>query len=162
MIRSPWQRVALTPPLPHLLGCGDPDQLLCRPGADVRINGMELDAVERDLLSVIEMTVGFRLMTGDYWYDHRSGAFGRVGLPTAGFLPAELGFSGALDARCSGGGTGYFVNGRELHDVDRRWLERRLCAFEPGRYVLDPDGSFGLEGEAPRWNLRASDEPIAA
>jgi hypothetical protein len=49
-----------------------------------------------------------------------------------------------MPAGCSGGGTGVFVNGRELHPYDVYRLSQ-LGPVYPGRYWVDANGDFGYE-----------------
>ena len=72
----------------------------------------------------------------------------RVGLeggPTLGFIPAGLDVGGPLQADASGGGTGVFINGREIHPVDVAGLQQ-LTPVVPGRYWVDARGLCGYEG----------------
>jgi hypothetical protein len=54
---------------------------------------------------------------------------------------------------CSGGGTGLFINGREVHPMDQVALARLFGAAPPGRYWLDAHGNLGVEGGPPLANL---------
>ncbi|MBI5364181.1 MAG: hypothetical protein HZA53_13455 [Planctomycetes bacterium] len=120
----------------------------------VIVNGTELDSKALVELDAVART---RVPDGDYWYDARCGACGAKGGPTAAFLPASLKLGAALRADASGGGTGMvtsvFVNGRELHVADYQALSR-LGQILPGRYWLDANGNWGVEGtEIPLGNL---------
>jgi hypothetical protein len=64
-------------------------------------------------------------------------------LPLGGPLPADI----------SGGGTGIFINGRELHPVDVAGLTQLVGQVMPGRYWLDAQGYAGLEGQPAITNL---------
>ena len=86
-----------------------------------------------------------RMLDGKYWYDATCGAWGLEGGPCRGFLPAKLVLGGPLRPDASGGGTGVFVNGRELHPMDVAALQR-LTAVQPGRYWVDAIGNCGYEG----------------
>lgn len=86
-----------------------------------------------------------RMLTGKYWYDATCGAWGMNGGPCVGFLPAKLQLGGPLPADASGGGTGVFINGRELHPLDVAALQR-LTPVQPGRYWVDAIGNCGYEG----------------
>jgi hypothetical protein len=87
------------------------------------------------------------IRAGDYWYDRRSGLWGRAGRPTEGQIAAGLSLGGRLKPAASGGTTGVFVNGRELDAQELSRIERHR-RFLPGRYWLDPDGTGGMEGGA--------------
>ena len=120
----------------------------------VIVNGAELDA---KALAELDRVARTRVPDGDYWYDARCGACGARGGPTAAFLPANLKLGPSMRADASGGGTGMltsvFVNGRELHVADVQALSR-LGPILPGRYWLDANGNWGVEGtELPLGNL---------
>jgi hypothetical protein len=123
--------------------------------AAVVVNGATLDAAQ---ISTLATHLGIAARDGHYWYDPISGAFGLEGQGTAGFLPAGLGLGGLLRADASGGGDGryggVFVNGRELHPVDIAGLQRLLGSVIPGRYWVDAQGTFGVEGQGALGNLR--------
>jgi hypothetical protein len=89
---------------------------------------------------------------GKYWYDKVSGAWGLDGGPTAGWIMPGLDLGGPLRADASGGRTGVFINGRELHTMDVAAL-MRLGPVYQGRWWVDAQGTFGLEGGPPMGNL---------
>lgn len=117
--------------------------------SDVAINGYALTAADLDWLDEI---YGLYVEPGDYWYDPVSGAWGYRGGPTAGFLAPfmELGYA---PADASGGGTGVYLNGRELHPYDLASLQQLLGYIYPGAYWLDANGYFGVEGGQALGNL---------
>lgn len=120
----------------------------------VVVNGKALDA---DALARLDGVARAQVPDGDYWYDARCGACGARGGPTAAFLPANLALGAPLPSDASGGGsgavTGVFVNGREIHVADYLALSR-LGQILPGRYWLDANGNWGVEGlDAPMGNL---------
>jgi hypothetical protein len=121
----------------------------------VTINGVRLSDQE---LARIEQTFRVRIVDADYWYDALSGAWGIKGGPTRGFIYAGLNLGGPLAANASGGGTGVFINGRELHPVDVDGL-RKCTQVNPGRYWVGPDGIGGYEGGPPIFNLVALCSP---
>jgi hypothetical protein len=57
-----------------------------------------------------------------------------------------------MPPNCSGGGTGVFFNGRELHPLDVLAL-RTFTVVYPGRYWVNSQGIGGLEGGPPSFNL---------
>ncbi len=120
----------------------------------LHVNGRALDASALARIEALEWNLGVRLPDGRYWYDERSGAFGRFGGPTETFLPAGLSLGGPMPANCSGGGTRVFINGRELHPRDVEFL-RRFTPVNPGRYWLLADGTVGREGGGALGNLRS-------
>lgn len=89
---------------------------------------------------------------GKYWYDRVSGAWGMDGGPTAGWIMPGLELGGPLPADASGGTTGVFINGRELHAMDVAAL-MRIGPVYRGRWWVDAQGTFGLEGGPPMGNL---------
>ena len=129
-----------------------------KPTAEARrvvVNGR---ALAPEALTQLETVAGSRVPDGDYWYDARCGACGARGGPTAAFLPPNLALGAPLSADASGGGngmvTGVFVNGREIHVADYMALSR-LGQILPGRYWLEANGNWGIEGvDAPLGNLR--------
>lgn len=141
--------------LPFVVQAGAPDAGTAR---HIRFNGRALTAAQMKTLGQVERLVG-RIYDGDYWYDAKTGASGRFGGPTLAFLPAGLDLAGPLPANASGGGmgmlTGVFVNGRELHPIDVAGLQQLLGSVWPGRWWVDAQGNYGLEGGPPLGNLVA-------
>ena len=119
----------------------------------VVVNGVRLAPA---LVSAVERRLGLRIAEGAYWYDRVSGAFGRPGGPTAGFVPAGLPLGGRLAADASHGRTGVFVNGRELPAGDLAAVSRAIGGPVPrGRYWLDARGDYGVEGGPAEGNVIA-------
>jgi len=120
------------------------------------VNGQ---ALGKQQIEQLRDQYGIQAQPGRYWYDRRSGAFGLQGGSTLGLLPAGLIIGGALKASASGGGDGryggVFVNGRELHPQDVAGLKQQLGQVKSGRYWVDAQGNFGLEGGALLGNLYA-------
>ena len=131
---------------------------LCQAGElarNITFNGRPLAGRQMILLERLEQYHGVRIPDGRYWYDNRAGLAGRWGGPALATLPAGLGFGGPMPANCSGGRTGVFVNGRELHTYDVMYLSQ-LGPVYRGRYWLDASGYYGLEGGPPLGNLVAA------
>jgi hypothetical protein len=117
----------------------------------VVVNAQPLSA---DEVRAFEQRFSTRARPGRYWYDAVSGAWGFEGGPTMGLLPAGLKLGGRLRGDASGGGTGVFINGRELHPLDV-WGLSQLGPVWRGRWWVDARGTFGPEG-GPAWgNLYA-------
>lgn len=114
------------------------------------VNG---ERVPEATLSALEARYGVQAEAGRYWYDPASGAWGHVGRPTAGFLPAGLRIGGPLRADASSGRTSVWVNGRRLPAQDLRALQALTGPVEPGRYWLDANGNAGREGGPALVNL---------
>jgi hypothetical protein len=102
-------------------------------------------ALREEEIRAFEAQFQVRIMDGKYWYDAACGAWGMDGGPCMGFLPAKLALGGPLPADASGGGTGVFVNGRELHPMDVAALQR-ITVVQPGRFWVDAFGNCGYEG----------------
>ncbi len=123
------------------------------PARGLTFNGTVLTQQQQGRLEQIEREYAFHLPDGGYWYDTRSGAFGRWSGSTEGRFPPGLELGGAMPADSSGGGTGVFVNGRELHPLETAALDIFL-PLGPGRYWLNADSNGGAEGSpVVRFNL---------
>ena len=116
----------------------------------VVINGLRIDD---EKVAALEQAYRVGVVDGDYWYDKATGAWGARGGPTAGFVLPGLDLGGPLQAEASGGGTGVFVNGRELHPIDLAGLRQLVGAVYPGRYWIDAYGNCGYEGGPVLVNL---------
>jgi hypothetical protein len=127
------------------------------PAATVTVNGQVLGEAQ---LAQLHQRYGTPIVPGRYWYDARTGFWGDEGGPARGQLQAGEPVGGKLAADASGGGSGIFVNGRELHPQDVQQLDALFALFGtrtlPGRYWADAQGNFGTE-DPPRLlgNLRA-------
>lgn len=119
---------------------------------NVVINGRRLSDAE---VAQIEQGLQVRIGDADYWYDPVLGAWGVRGGPAMGLIAAGLNLGGPLQADASGGGTGAFVNGRELHPYDVLALQQITGPIVPGRYFITWQGLAGYEGGPPMWNLAA-------
>ncbi len=80
-------------------------------GGPIFVNGQELGAADGYALMQHYGTIP----SGRYWYDPVSGLWGNDGGPSSGQIMAGLPLGGSLRADASGGGTGVFINGREIH-----------------------------------------------
>ena len=122
------------------------------PASDVVVNDVPMDAATRQAL---ESTYQVQILPGRYWYDPTSGAWGLQGGPAAGQILPGLRLGGPLHANASGGGTGVFINGRELHPIDVANLQRCVPTVMRGRYWVAASGVGGIEGGPPAFNLAA-------
>lgn len=111
--------------------------------SNVFVNGKALSQGE---VASFEQQYQTNLIDGRFWYDNRCGAWGVDGGPTVGFIHPGLPLPGPMPENISGGGTGIFINGRELHPVDRQTLVAMFGTAIPGRYWLDAYGNLGVEG----------------
>lgn len=119
-------------------------------------NGQALDARGYQALRQLEARFGARVPDGHYWYDRRSGAAGRWGGPSLVFFPPGLPLGGRLSPRASGGGTGLYINGREVHPIEYRRLAVLFRRPPPrGYYWLDANGDMGAIGSPALINLVA-------
>lgn len=116
------------------------------------VNGVALDARTVGQLQAVYGAIA----PGRYWYDPVSGLWGRERGPTAGQIAPNLRLGGPLRRDASGGGTGVFVNGRELHPADVAQLQPLFGVINPGRYWLNAQGIGGYDGGPAQFNLPAA------
>jgi hypothetical protein len=119
---------------------------------NVVINGQRPSDSE---LASVERTYRIHIADANYWYDLSTGAWGAQGGPTLGFIAPGLTLGGTLQPDASGGGTGVFVNGRELHPYDLAQLQQMTGPIAPGRYFITAQGLAGYEGGEPAYDLNA-------
>ena len=117
---------------------------------NVVFNGTLLDDAT---LTTLEQGLGIQIPESSFWYDPLCGAVGLAGGPTLTYFPAGLRFCGRLSPLASGGGTQVVVNDRILHPQDVFSLQALLGPIIPGRYWLDHDGNYGVEGGPVAGNL---------
>ena len=129
-------------------------------GRQIVVNGELLDAGDLAIVEGLEAQYGVRVSDGRYWYDALVGLWGREGEGTSGLIAPGLALGGSLRADASGGGTGVFVNGRELDPVEVGYL-RRCFAVPAGRYWLDAQGIAGAEGGPPLLDVVAACRAVA-
>jgi hypothetical protein len=106
------------------------------------------------LLPVVDLIFRRRLADGSYWYDYLSGEWGVEGRGRSGKIRPSLDLGGPLMADASKGNTGVFVNGREItswESIRLRWA----TSVPRGRYWVDYNGNFGLEGRPAMGNVRS-------
>lgn len=115
----------------------------------VQVNGVPL---RDEQLQALERAYQIGIAEGRYWYDPRTGAWGLQGGPQMGLIVPGLDLGGPLRPDASGGGTGVFVNGRELHPLDVRFWQQ-FTVVVPGRYWVDAYGNGGYEGGPAVFNL---------
>jgi hypothetical protein len=124
----------------------------------VYVNGQLVTAEQ---IQVALQTMGIQpgaatIPPGRYWYDSKSGLWGMEGGPTVGQIFPELELGGPLQPNASGGGTGVFINGRELHPQEVAFLQRIFGVVIPGRYWMDWQGVGGYEGGPALFNVAAA------
>lgn len=115
------------------------------------VNGQALSAETVRQLQQIYPVV---IPPGRYWYDAISGAWGREGEPIAGQMLAGLSLGGPLQANASRGSSGVFINGRQITDGEKAYIERLcLTPVAPARYWIMATGIGGFEGGPAYFNL---------
>lgn len=139
------QAITATPPTAAALAPG-PD------GRRITFNAHPLDDNGWKIVAALDTHFGQRLPDGDYWYDPMSGVAGVWGGPALVVLPVGMPL-GPVPQNASGGGTGIFVNGRELHARDVELLSAMGVSAQPGRWWVDGQGNFGPEGGLAWGNL---------
>lgn len=137
----------------HASGGKTTPQAASKGGREVYINRVKLDPEKLQSLESLHQT---RIETGRYWYDGMCGAWGAENGPTVGFIMAGLDLGGPMPADISGGGTGIFINGREIHPLDQRGLQQLFGITYRGRYWLDAQGNLGVEGGPSIVNIVAA------
>jgi hypothetical protein len=120
---------------------------------NIYVNGAKLN---RETVRSLETYYGMRMQSGRYWYDKISGLWGYEGGPTMGQIMPALNLGGPLRSHASGGNTGVFINGRELHPLEVQYLLSVYGQAIPGRYWLNAQGIGGFEGGPPMFNLNTS------
>lgn len=120
---------------------------------NIYVNGVKLS---RETIHSLEAYYGVRMQSGRFWYDKVSGLWGFEGGPSMGQIMPELNIGGSLKPHASGGNTGVFLNGRELHPLEVRYLLSKFGRVIPGRYWLNAQGIGGIEGGPPIFNLNTS------
>jgi len=118
----------------------------------ISFNGRPLDTNQMKTLEALERYYSARLPEGSYWYDDRTGAMGQWGGPAFAIVRAGLKLGGPMPQNCSGGATGVFINGRELHVLDVIALSQ-IGQVYPGRYWVNSLGDFGYERGPKLGNL---------
>jgi len=121
-------------------------------GGPIVVNGQELSAEQGQAL----MQLYGPIPAGYYWYDRYSGLWGAMGGPSTGQILPDLDLGGRLQANASGGGTGVYVNGRELHPLEVQRLIQLYGSVMPGRYWMNALLIGGFEGGPATFNLNAA------
>lgn len=125
----------------------------------VFVNGARLP---HNTLAALETGYGRSIPDGLYWYDARSGLWGRHGGPAVGQIHAGLKLGGRLPPQASNGDTGVYLNGRRLPRTELHALQQLIGPVTPGRYWLDASGNAGAEGGPALVNLIEAHRQVAA
>lgn len=121
-------------------------------GGPIVVNGQELSSQQGSGL----MQLYGPIPAGNYWYDRVSGLWGTIGGPSTGQILPSLEIGGPLRADASGGGTGVYVNGRELHRQEVARLRQIYGGVQPGRYWMNAYLVGGFEGGPATFDLSAA------
>jgi hypothetical protein len=133
-----------------LIGALPPDGNADVAPQSIFVNGAKL---QLETVRSLETYYGVQMISGRYWYDKTSGLWGFEGGPAMGQMMPAMNLGGSLKPNASGGNTGVFVNGRELHPLEVRHLLQVFGQVIPGRYWLNAQGVGGFEGGPPMFNL---------
>ena len=121
-------------------------------GGPVVVNGVELNSEQG--AAIIQFYGA--IPAGHYWYDSVSGLWGLEGGPGTGQIMPNLPIGGPLRENASGGGTGVFVNGREIHVQEYIQLLQLYGSVVPGRYWMNAQFIGGYEGGPAIFDLGAA------
>lgn len=123
----------------------------------VIVNGA---ALSRETLAALQQMYPVPIPAGRYWYDDVSGVYGMEGGPVAGQMSPGLRLGGRLRADASRGTSGVFVNGRQLTNGEKMYIERACRTYvAPGRYYVNALGLGGFEGGPITFNLALCGPP---
>jgi len=139
-LASLFEAIAGTP----VSAAADPAQSPRRVPAPARGVIINHEMISDDRVAALEATYRVKILSGRYWYDKATGAWGYEGGPTVGLVLPGLAIGGPLAANASNGTTGVFINGRELHILDVRAL-MQIVQVQRGRFWMDAFGNFGRE-----------------
>ena len=109
----------------------------------VYVNRVRLDAAT---LQAIESRGQVPIADGRYWYDVNTGAWGVEGGPTAGLINPGMPLPTSMPSDISGGGTGIYINGREIHPLDQQALYQLFGVTYQGNFWMDSQGYIGYVG----------------
>jgi len=123
----------------------------------VIVNGVALSA---ETLTALQRIYPVQIQPGRYWYDAVSGAYGVDGSPVAGQMSPGLQLGGPLQANASRGTSRVFINGRQLTDGEKSYIEQACrTPVVPGRYWVNAHGLGGTEGGPVTFNLALCGPP---
>jgi hypothetical protein len=136
-----------------LIGALPPDGIAGGSSQGIYVNGVKLSP---ETIRSLEAYYGVRMQSGRFWYDKVAGLWGFEGGPSMGQIMPALNLGGSLKPHASGGNTGVFLNGRELHPLEVQYLLSIFGQVIPGRYWLNAQGLGGFEGGPAIFNLNTS------
>jgi len=117
---------------------------------EVYVNRIRVDT---EVLQDLETQDRLPIADGRYWYDADTGAWGVEGGPTAGLIYPGLPLPGPMPVDISGGGSGVFINGREIHPLDQQALYQLFGVTYQGEFWMDNLGNIGYVGGPAIANL---------
>lgn len=92
-------------------------------------------ALSTETLTALQRIYPVAIQPGRYWYDNVSGAYGVEGSPIAGQMSPGLQLGGPLRADASRGTSRVHINGRQLTDGEKSYIEQACrTPVAPGRY----------------------------
>jgi len=111
-------------------------------------------ALSMETLAALQRIYPVPIQPGRYWYDRASGAYGVEGGPVAGQMSPGLRLGGPLRADASRGTSRVFINGRQLTNGEKSYIEQACrTPVAPGRYWVNAQGLGGFEGGPVTFNL---------
>ncbi len=121
---------------------------------EVIFNGRALTRAE---LAELQALYKVKARAGKYWYDTKSGLYGKIGWAASGFMYPGHNL-GPLAPNASRGTTGIYINGRNVTTREVYVLSQLAgMPIARGHYWLDATGNAGYEGNpSPVINLFAS------
>ena len=110
------------------------------PRDTVSVNGQFLSQVEVWVLACDNVFPE----AGAWWYDPRSGWFGKRGKGPESTIKGGLVLGGrSLDADCSNGDTSIFINGRHIKASEKTKFSLAGVQLTPGHWFYDHSGDYG-------------------
>jgi hypothetical protein len=147
----------LHPLLALLVGLGMGAANAADHASPVIVNGV---ALSMETLTALQRIYPVPIQPGRYWYDAVSGAYGVDGGPVAGQMSPGLRLGGPLRADASRGTSRVFINGRQLTDGEKSYIEQACqTVVAPGRYSVNVHGLGGIEGGPVTFNLALCGPP---
>lgn len=117
-------------------------------------------ALSTETLTALQRIYPVAILPGRYWYDAVSGAYGVEGGPVAGQMSPGLQLGGPLRADASRGTSRVYINGRQLTDGEKSYIEQACrTPVALGRYWVNAQGLGGFEGGPVNFNLALCGPP---
>jgi hypothetical protein len=117
-------------------------------------------ALTPETLAALQRIYPVPIQPGRYWYDPFSGAYGMEGGPVVGQMMPGLRLGGPLRADASRGTSGVFINGRQLTEGEKSYIEQACrTPVARARYWVNGQGLGGFEGGPVSFNLALCGPP---